>query len=115
MTAIIGGLVALACALLVLGAIVRVAVGDTTLLRIGGMVFGIALLPSVALGLFQLFASQTPGGMTGFGLLFGFTLLALLAWGGFKLWLAKERGSLRRAPQKFTRKRPIFDVDEDDE
>lgn len=115
MTAIIGGLVALACALLVLGAIVRVAVGDTTLLKIGGMVFGVALLPSVALGLYQLFAAQTPGGMTGIGLLLGFTILALVAWGGFKLWLAKERGARRGVPQKFTRKRPVFDVEQDDE
>lgn len=115
MTAIIGGLVALACALLVLGAIVRVTVGDTTLLRIGGMVFGIALLPSVALGLYQRFAAQTPGGMTGFGLLVGFTLLALLAWGGFKLWLARERGARQRSPQKFARKHPVFDDSVDDE
>lgn len=115
MTAIIGGLVALACALLVLGAIVRVTVGDTTLLRVGGMVFGIALLPSVALGLYQQFVAITPGGMTGFGLLFGFTILSLLAWGGFKFWLAKQRGAQLRGPQKFTRKRPVFNVEQDDE
>ncbi len=115
MTAIIGGLVALACALLVLGAIVRVAVGDTTLLRIGGMVFGIALLPSVALGLYQVFAAETPGGMTGFGLLVGFTILGLIAWGGFKFWLARERRGQSRGPQKFTRKRPVFDDSFDDE
>lgn len=62
MTSIIAALVSLGCVAVLLGLALKVMFGDTTVLRVGGVLLLVALLPAIAVGLFaQLTASASAG------------------------------------------------------
>lgn len=113
--AVIGATVALACVLIVLGLIVRALFGTSTVLKLGVLVFVVALLPSLAVGLYGSMAAATPGGMGGFGAILILLILSALAFVAFKVWLSFQRGPGRsRGNVRVERKRPIYGDGDDD-
>jgi len=58
----IAALIASGCVLVVLGGAIKVAFGNATILKAGGILLLIALLPTLAVGLFTGMSASTPNG-----------------------------------------------------
>ena len=116
MSGVIAALVSLGCVLVVFGLIARAAFGSSTILKLGGLVLLLAILPSIAVGLFGQMSAATPGGASGLGLFIGLAVISMIAFGAYRVWQAMAGGSSRgRQTAKVERKRLLrFDDDIDD-